>query len=73
MHAKDRNLMEKYSIKIIWSSEDQAYLAKIIELPECIADGQTQEEALANAKVIMSEWIETATEDGREIPKALTI
>jgi predicted RNase H-like HicB family nuclease len=34
-----------------------------------MADGATYEEALANVQVIISEWLEAASEDGREIPK----
>ena len=39
------------------------------ELPGCLADGRTHEEALQNAGVIIDEWIETARELGRTIPE----
>lgn len=39
-------------------------------LPGCMADGATFSEALANAEVVIQEWIETANELGRPIPKA---
>ena len=35
----------------------------------CAADGRTYQEALANAEVIIAEWIETAKEEGRAIPE----
>jgi len=35
-----------------------------------MADGQTYQEALANAQVVIQEWIETAKEMGRPIPEA---
>lgn len=63
----------EYATQIIWSPEDGAYLAIPNELPGCVADGQTPEEALANLKVIIQEWIETAQEDGRPVPKPLTL
>jgi predicted RNase H-like HicB family nuclease len=63
----------EYAVQIIWSPEDAAYLAIPVELPGCVADGQTQEEALANLKVVIEEWIETAKEDGREIPHPMTV
>ena len=58
----------KYEIVLYWSEEDQAFLAEVPELPGCVADGATYQEAIANAEVIIREWIETATELGRPIP-----
>ena len=61
--------MNKYEISIYRSSEDGCYIAVVPELPGCMADGETQEEALKNVNTIISEWIETARQLGREIPK----
>jgi predicted RNase H-like HicB family nuclease len=61
--------MSKYELIIWWSDEDNAFLVEVPELPGCMADGATYEEALANVQVIISEWLEAASEDGREIPK----
>ncbi len=60
--------MHRYEVIIYWSEEDNAYLAEVPELPGCMADGATYEEALKNAQVIIDEWIETAKNLGREIP-----
>jgi len=60
--------MYKYEIIVYWSEEDEAYIAEIPELTGCMADGVSYEEALKNAQVVISEWIETATSLGREIP-----
>lgn len=60
--------MSKYELIIYWSEEDRAYIAEVPELPGCMADGSTYQEALANAETIIQEWIETATELGRPIP-----
>ena len=62
----------KYSVNIYWSDEDEAFLAEVPDLPGCVADGQTYEDALAEAQVIMEEWIETAEFLGREIPEPKT-
>lgn len=35
-------------------------MVEVPELPGCMADGKTYEEAVSNAQVIISEWIETA-------------
>jgi predicted RNase H-like HicB family nuclease len=52
-----------------WSAEDEAYIVEVPELPGCMADGATYQEALANAEVVIQEWIETARELGRPIPE----
>ena len=58
----------KYEIILYWSQDDQAFIAEVPELPGCAADGATYQEALANAEVVIREWIETAQELGRPIP-----
>jgi predicted RNase H-like HicB family nuclease len=59
----------RYELIIYWSDEDSAFIAEVPELPGCAADGETYEDAVANAKVIISEWIETALALGRPIPE----
>jgi len=59
----------RYEVIIYWSEEDRAFVAEVPELPGCAADGRTHREALANAQVVICEWIETARELGRPIPK----
>jgi predicted RNase H-like HicB family nuclease len=52
--------MHKYEIIIYWSQEDNSYIAEVPELAGCMADGETAQDALKNAELIISEWIETA-------------
>lgn len=61
--------MSKYSMILSWSEEDQAYIVSVPELPGCMADGKTPEEAVKEAEVVIDMWIETAKELGREIPE----
>jgi predicted RNase H-like HicB family nuclease len=61
--------MYKYEIIIYWSGDDQAFIAEVPELPGCAADGATHQEALENVQDVIKEWIETATQMGREIPE----
>jgi predicted RNase H-like HicB family nuclease len=61
--------MIRYEVIIYWSEEDKAFVVEVPELPGCMADGATYQEALANAEVIIKEWIETAQELGRVIPE----
>ena len=59
----------QYEIILYWSKNDQAFIAEVPELRGCAADGATYQEALANAEVIIREWIETACELGRPVPE----
>lgn len=61
--------MKKYMIILYWSEPDHAFIAEVPELPGCAADGQTRQEAIANAEVIIQQWIEAAKELGRAIPE----
>ncbi len=59
----------RYEIILYWSDEDQAVIAEVPELPGCAADGETYEDALINVRTIIDEWIQTARDLGREVPK----
>ncbi len=59
----------KYEIIIFWSAEDNAFIAEVPELPGCMADGNSYQEALSNAEQIIQEWIDTANELGRSVPE----
>jgi len=59
----------RYAVIIYWSDEDGVYLAEAPELPGCMADGETYQEALAHIEVIMQEWIETANQLNRLVPQ----
>lgn len=61
--------MHKYEKIIFWSEKDNKFIVEVPELPGCMADGETAEQALKNAETVISEWLETAKEIGREIPK----
>ena len=52
----------RYGMVIYWSYEDHTFLVEVPELPGCMADGATYQEAVANAEVIIQEWLETAQE-----------
>ena len=59
----------RYEVIIYWSAEDEAFIAEVPELPGCAADGPTYETALANVRVVIEEWIETARQIGRTVPE----
>jgi len=59
----------RYELIIYWSKADETFVVEVPELPGCMADGATYEEAVANAQVVVQEWIETAKTLGRPIPE----
>jgi predicted RNase H-like HicB family nuclease len=59
----------KYELIIYWSEKDSSFVVEVPELPGCIADGKSYSEAVANANVIIEEWIETAKLLNRPIPE----
>ena len=61
--------MIRYEIILYWSEEDRTFITEVPELAGCMADGATYQEALATAEVVIQEWIATARELGRSIPK----
>ena len=62
--------MNKYEMIIHWSYEDELFIAEIPELPGCMADGHSYQDAVSNAEIVINEWIETAKDLGRTIPKS---
>lgn len=61
--------MYRYELIVFWSDEDARFVVEVPELPGCMADGETYEQAVQNAQVVIAEWIETAQSIGREIPQ----
>ena len=61
--------MNRCQILLRWSDEDSAFIAKVPELPGCMAHGESQDEALHHAQQTMAAWIEVAQEIGRPIPE----
>ena len=59
----------KYCVVLKYSQDDKSYIISVPDLPGCMADGQSPNEAYENAKFVIQEWIETAKAKGRPIPK----
>ncbi len=50
-------------------AEGGGFAAIVPDLPGCMSDGDTPEEALANVRDAIATWIEAARDMGRTIPK----
>lgn len=62
-------MLIEYELVICWSEDDQSFAVEVPELPGCMADGETCEQAVANARRVTEEWMETAREPGRPVPE----
>ena len=59
----------RFELVIYWSKADGCFIAEVPELPGCMADGASYEEAVAHAQTVIQEWIDTALSLGRPIPE----
>jgi predicted RNase H-like HicB family nuclease len=50
-------------------SDGGGYIASAPDLPGCMSDGETPEEALRNIAEAIDSWIAAAKEWNREVPK----
>src|SRR3990172_7837794 len=57
-----------YVRMIITNADEGGYLAEVLELPGCISEGETPEEAFRNVDEAMAGWITAALDMKRPIP-----
>ncbi len=62
-------MSSRYELVIYWSQDDDCFVVEVPELPGCMSDGKTYQEAVSNAEAVIAEWIETALAVGRAIPE----
>ncbi len=64
--------MTRLAYTVVVTPLDEAdgggYLATIPQLPGCISDGETPDEAVRNVLDAQDAWIEEARETGRPVP-----
>jgi predicted RNase H-like HicB family nuclease len=58
-----------YEMIIWWSTEDEAFVVDVPELPGCMAHGANRQAAIKNAEDAIRFWIKTAKDDGQPIPE----
>jgi antitoxin HicB len=56
------------SVRRLSDEDGGGFVAMAPDLPGCMSDGETQEQALANLRDAMEAWLEEASALGREIP-----
>lgn len=63
----------KYTIVIEWSQQDQCfivYLPEFEQVMQPVTHGQTYEEALENAQEVLDLLINSALEEGQNLPQS---
>ncbi len=58
----------RFTIRPLSLDEGGGYLIEFPDLPGCMSDGETIEEALRNGRDAKSEWIAAMQEAGRPVP-----
>lgn len=61
--------MKDYHINIFYSEEDEGYIADIPDLEFCSAFGRSPDEALAEVLKAKEAWLESARQNGKDIPE----
>ena len=54
---------------ILYPGEDGYWITECPSLPGCISQGQTKEEAVANIREAIQEYIAALVDDGLPVPK----
>ena len=61
----------KYKVDIAWSNEDKCYIARMPELPGCVTEGETLEEAAVNAQEAIQSYLKSLDDKGRPLPNPI--
>jgi antitoxin HicB len=58
----------RITLRPLSAADGDGWLAEVPELPGCMSDGATPQEAVENVMDAIACWIEAAEEDGRPVP-----
>lgn len=63
-------MASNYSVLIepLSPEDGGGFLATVPDLPGCMSDGETEEEALMNVRDAISCWLEAADENNQSVP-----
>ena len=65
--------MSKYGFNIEWSDEDGGYIATCPDFPGLSGFGETVDDALQEAKIVLELFMETKEEAGEPLPEPSTV
>jgi len=72
MHDLEYYMNKPYTIKL-QNYPDEGWFVQVKELPGCVGQGDTAEQALAMIQAAMESWLEVSLEDGDQIPEPYII
>lgn len=59
----------RVEIRPLSKEEGGGFLATVPDLPGCMSDGETKEEAIENLRDAIKQWIDQARAMGRPVPE----
>src|SRR5580658_6385075 len=66
----NRNLDQyQFTVRPLTKDEGGGYLVEYPDIPGCMSDGETIEEAIANGREALRDCIDVFRESGRKVPK----
>jgi predicted HicB family RNase H-like nuclease len=68
-----KELPKSFNYNISFDSEDKIYIAKCAELPDLMAHGKTQVEALNEILKVVVSTLKWLKEEGSELPKPFSL
>jgi predicted RNase H-like HicB family nuclease len=65
--------MERYGFGIFWSEEDGGFIATCPDFPGLSAFGESEEDALKEAKQAVTLFLDSMQSEGKRAPRATTM
>ena len=62
-----------YTVLLVWSQGDEAFIARALGLPGWVAHGETREEAFEQVQIAIGNWLDAAKSMGRKVPQPLSL
>jgi antitoxin HicB len=67
---RNRNLDQyQFTVRPLSTEEGGGYLVEYPDIPGCMSDGETVEEAITNGREALRDCLEVFQESGRKVPK----
>lgn len=65
-----KNFEYPFELRPLTEEEGGGWLITFLDLPGCMSDGESPEEAIVNGRDAMAAWLAAARKAGREVPRA---